>query len=133
MVRDPLHIRYRQMFLLLVRFGLVGMLNTAFGYAVYAVFVVAGIAASLALVLATILGAAFNFYTARNLVFGRSGRVMRFVVLYGVVLLANMAALRAVRAAGIAALPAQAMLALPMAALSFAGQRLWVFSRDTAP
>ena len=48
MVRDPLHIRYRQMFLLLVRFGLVGMLNTAFGYAVYAVFVVAGIAASLA-------------------------------------------------------------------------------------
>lgn len=115
--------------LVLARFGLAGILNTIFGYAVFAVLVVAGVWSSGALVAATLAGVAFNFQTSRRLVFGADGRPLRFVVLYGSVLLLNLVALRVLREIGLAELWSQAALALPVAALSFLGQRVWVFGR----
>ena len=120
-----------QNFVLALRFGLVGVLNTAFGYGMYAMLVLDGLQASVTLAAATILGAGFNFYMARCLVFGRSGRLVRFVTVYSAVLAVDVVALRAVRGAGFGELAAQAIRALSIALLSFVGQRFWVFARET--
>ncbi len=114
---------------LLVRFGLVGLLNTLFGYAAFAALVLLGVWPGVALAAATLAGVAFNFQTARHLVFGVAGRPLRFVAVYAVVLALNVLALHALERLGASALTAQALLALPVAALSFMGQRRFVFLR----
>jgi len=111
-----------------LRFIAVGLLNTAFGYAMFAVLIRLGVPAGPALVVATLLGIAFNFQTSRRLVFRAHGRWLRFLAVYGFVLAVNWALLRAARAEGIGPLWAQAALVLPLAALSFLGQRLFVFN-----
>ena len=111
-----------------LRFIAVGLLNTAFGYAAFAVLIRLGIGPGPALVGATLLGIAFNFQTSRRLVFRAHGPWLRFVAVYGAVFCINWLLLRAAQAQGIAPLWAQAMIVLPMAALSFAGQRLFVFN-----
>lgn len=115
--------------LLFARFGAVGLLNTAFGYAAYAVLILAGVWPGAALAGATLAGVAFNFQTSRRLVFQSGpGRGLRFVLAYAAVLALNWAALRGLLAFGFAELPAQALLALPVAALSFVAQKLFVFA-----
>jgi len=112
---------------LLLRFGFVGLLNTAFGYAVFALLVLAGSGPFVALTVATVAGVAFNFQTSRRLVFRSRGRTLRFIALYVAVLLLNTGALRALRDSGLSNLEAQAILALPVACLSFIGQKSLVF------
>ncbi|MFN6273722.1 MAG: GtrA family protein [Microcystis sp.] len=56
----------------LVRFLLVGILNTLFGYFLYGSLILIGINYKLAALLATIIGVLFNFQTTRRLVFGLS-------------------------------------------------------------
>ena len=117
--------------LLLLRFGVVGLLNTAFGYAVFAVLVLAGIWSGAALVASTTAGVAFNFQTSRRLVFRSRGRLLRFVGLYCAVLALNWSALRALHWTGLNDLRSQALLVLPLAAISFAAQRTFVFDLET--
>ena len=112
---------------LLVRFGLVGLLNTAFGYGVYALFILAGFWPGAALTLGMAAGVAFNFQTMRRLVFRSQGRAVRFVLAYALILVANWLLLRLLLHAGLSELGGQAALALPMAALSFWLQRRYVF------
>lgn len=113
--------------LLLFRFGAVGILNTAFGYVVFAAFVLAGTPHTPALALSTIAGVAFNFQTSRRLVFHTAGRVLRFVGVYCVAFALNLAALSRLAELGVPALLAQAMLALPIAVVSFLAQKNFVF------
>ena len=112
---------------LLLRFGLIGLLNTAFGYMVFAVLVLAGVWAGAAIIVATIAGVAFNFQTSRRLVFRTHGRIFRFVALYGGVLALNWLALRALHATGLSDLISQALLVVPLACVSLFGQRALVF------
>ena len=123
----------RRPWLLLLRFGLVGLLNAAFGYTVFALLVLMGIWPGVALVGSTIAGVAFNFQTSRRLVFRTGGRALRFIAGYGVVLTANWAALRALRWCGLPDLESQALLTLPIAALSFVGQQAFVFGGAVRP
>jgi len=53
-----------------VGFLAVGVFNTAFSYAVFAALVWAGMAASIGLLLSTVTGIVFNFFTTGRLVFG---------------------------------------------------------------
>ncbi len=110
-----------------LRFGIVGVLNTAFGYVVFAALVLAGLASAVALVLSTAISVAFNFQTSRRLVFRANGRWLRFLLVYAVVLAIDWTMLRFARIHGVSELTAQLVLALPLAALSFVGQRLFVF------
>jgi putative flippase GtrA len=110
-----------------LRFGLVGLVNTGFGYAVFAVLVLAGVWPGAALAGTTAVAVAFNFQTSRRLVFRTNGPVLRFVAVYIVVLAANWAALRLLQWCGLPGLGAQALLTLPVAAVSFAGQQRFVF------
>jgi len=120
--------------LLFLRFGVVGLVNAAFGYAAFAVLVLAGVWPGVALIAANAAGLLFNFQTSRKLVFRQAEqtrvpwRGLRFTVLYSAVISLNWVALRTLRGLGLDALLAQALLVLPVAAISFLGQRLFVFN-----
>ena len=113
--------------LLFLRFGVVGLLNAAFGYAVFALLVLAGVWAGAALVAGAAAGAAFNFQTSRRLVFRSAGRALRFVAVYGIALTLNWVMLRALQEFGLSDLVGQALLVLPIAIVSFLGQKMFVF------
>jgi putative flippase GtrA len=113
-----------------LRFLVVGVLNTAFGYMVFATLMLLGAAPGLALVAAAAAGAAFNFQTLRRLVFRKKGRWVRFLATYVVLLGLNWGALRLARMYGVSEIYAQALLSLPVAALSYLCHKVFVF-RET--
>ncbi len=112
-----------------LRFGVVGLLNAGFGYTVFALLVLAGLWSGAALVVTMVVAVGFNFQTSRQLVFRSNGRVLRFVAVYGVVLVLNWAALRVLRWCGLHDLESQALLTLPIAAVSFLCQQRFVFGQ----
>jgi putative flippase GtrA len=112
------------------KFIAVGALNTLFGYSVFVVLVLAGLAATPALVLTYVVGVTFNFFTTRRYVFaGRGGAAAatRFVVAYVVIYLFNagLFALAARAAAG--PLLAQALCLPVVAVFSFLLFKFQVF------
>lgn len=104
-----------------VRFLAVGVLNTAFGYVLYALLLWIGLAPQPALALSWAVGVLWNYQTHARLVFDQGGykRLLPYVGAYGLIYLINAAALQAALSAGLAPLLAQALLVLPMAALAF--------------
>jgi putative flippase GtrA len=76
---------------LFIRYLLVGGLNTAFGYAVFAALTYQGQPYPQALFLATIAGILFNFKTFGRLVFAQSNwrLIWRFITVYGVLYVIN--------------------------------------------
>lgn len=116
-----------------VRFLFAGLLNTAFGYAIFAAGLRAGATPALALLVATVSGVFFNFFTTGRLVFGSSAvrRLPRFVLSYCVIYLINLALLTLLTRAGVSALAAQA-LSLPIVVVcSFLILRRFVFADRT--
>lgn len=118
-----------------LRFLAVGLLNTLFGYGVFAGLVLAGMAPMPALVLTYAVGIVFNFFTTRRFVFQRSSRssFLRFVGAYGVIYLFNVALFKLVEAAGAGALLAQALCLPVVAVFSFFLFKLHVFKDNDAP
>ena len=84
-----------------VRFGLAGLANTAFGFGVYSGLVLLGLPVSIALAIATLAGVFFNFLTFGGFAFRRlQARLLpRFLVAYGLIYLFNLALLEGLRAA----------------------------------
>jgi putative flippase GtrA len=110
-------------------FLLVGGLNTAVGYGLFAAFIFLGADTSLALAAATILGVLFNFKSIGRLVF-ESGNVRllpRFVGIYAVQFGINLAALKALESTGASPLLAQLLILPPLAVASFIMMRHFVF------
>lgn len=115
----------------LLRFGAIGVLNTVFGYLIYFGLLWLGILPEIALLIATVLGVVFNFFTTGRLVFeNRENRLFtRFVVAYTSVFVVNAAALRGLIFIGIDPFLAQAIL-LPFVALAtFGVMRVYVFRK----
>jgi len=71
----------------LIRFLFTGMLNTAVGYSIYFVGLTLGAKPSIALAIATALGALFNYFSTSRLVFQSRGlgRLPRFMGAYAVI------------------------------------------------
>lgn len=111
-----------------LRFGLVGLVNSAFGFTVFAILLLAGFWPTAALVATMIAAIAFNFQTSRRLVFRSPGHVARFIGVYAAVLIINLAALSLFGWCGLTDLESQALLTLPIAAVSFIGQQRFVFT-----
>ena len=108
----------------IVRFGkflVVGLLNTGFGYAVFALLVLAGLAPQIALALAFVIGVAWNYMFHARLVFNQGGfrGVPAYVGSYAAIYLFNAAGLAVLLHAGLPALWAQAILAPSAAVISF--------------
>lgn len=98
----------------LARFLAVGVVNTAVGYGIYALAVLAGAPPQLALILQFVLGALWNFQMHARLVFAVRGwsRLPAYIGAYALIYGGNALALRLVMAQGVGALLAQ-LLILP--------------------
>jgi putative flippase GtrA len=112
-----------------VTFLFIGFVNTVFGYSMYALFMFLGMHYSLAVLAGTILGVLFNFKTTGKFVFNVSNNklLFRFIGIYAVTYVLNVAALRIFDYYRYNLYLAGLLLILPMAAISFALQRKFVF------
>ena len=105
----------------LMRFVAVGVVNTGFGYVVYAGLILLGMTPQPALALAFAIGILWNYMTHARLVFGTRGilRLLPYAAAYALIYGVNAFALDQALKAGLSPLLAQALLVLPMALLSF--------------
>lgn len=115
-----------------IRFIAVGMLNTAFGYAIYSVAVLLGAGPAMALAIAMIFGVTFNFFTTGRLVFReKAGRIFpRFVLGYLVVYGVNLGLLHLTGVLGLGPLLAQALALPPTVIFTFVLMKFVVFRRQ---
>lgn len=113
----------------IVAFIAVGVLNTAFGYGIFAAAILIGLPEALSLAIATVLGMLFNFVTIGSLVFNnRDFRLLgRFVGVYVSLYLANLALLRGGIALGLGPLVSQAICLVPVSTGSFILGKYFVF------
>lgn len=115
-----------------IKFLLVGLLNTVFGYGVYALFLWLGFHYSVASALAIALGVLFNFQTIRTLVFQAEpsrGRLLKFSAVYAVVYLLQISGIAALNRAGFGDYSAGAILVLPLAGVAFLLNQKLVFKQ----
>lgn len=112
-----------------LRFLIAGLVNTGFGYAAYAVFILLGAPLAVAVAGGTVLGFLFNFLSYGGFVFGSTSfRLLpRFLLFYLVLGALNFVLLRVLGLAGVGPLLAQALLLPVLAACGYLGMRSFVF------
>lgn len=112
-----------------LRFVAVGVLNTAFGYGLYFCGIMLGASYQLAVIVSTVLGAMFNFFTTGRLVFANDKwhRIFGFLGTYGVVLLTNLGLLTVLVEHGADKVLSQAALLPLIVILSFVLNKYLVF------
>ena len=113
------------------RFVLVGILNTAFGYGVFALTYLATGSQTISIIVANIVGMAFNYFSIGRLVFARtSGVAWRFCATYLLILLANLGLAEALRPFQIEGLICQLLILPILVVLSYALNATFVFKRN---
>jgi len=125
-LRLPVHIRNRGRF---IRFLLVGVLNTVFGYGVFVACLWLGMHYALAGAISTVLGVLFNFKSTGNLVFRSKGnrKLPHFVAVYAIIYLVNTLSLGVMLRFGIPEWLGGLILLVPSAILSYVLNRHFVF------
>lgn len=115
----------------LVSFLLIGIVNTLFGYSIYATFLYIGLHYAWAGMLSTILGIMFNFKSTGIAVFQSTKNVLifRFASVYGIIYCLSTAGVALLHRAGISPYYGGAIMLLPMAALSFVLNKHFVFNK----
>lgn len=118
-----------------VKYGLVGASNTIVNFVVYSVLVTVGVDYLVALVIGYTIGSLNSYILNRRWTF-RAGDVAhatagsRFALVQACAIAANLALLYLfVHHLGIARIPAQAILVLPVLAVTFPLNRWWSFAR----
>jgi len=118
----------------LPRFLATGLLNTAFGYTVYAALVYLGLSYLAALLLATVAGVVFNYFSFGRFVFQQQGRTktfFKFVAAYAVTYVANAAALHMLTAAARLGPYLAQMLCIPLTViLGWILMNHWVYKNE---
>lgn len=114
----------------LIRFLVVGGLNTVFGYSLFAVFTFIGLTYPVAIGLATIGGVLFNFQSIGRLVFDGAprSRFWRFVGVYCVIYLVNLGGVRLLLSLSANVYVANAITLVPLSLLAFILNRRFVFN-----
>lgn len=114
-----------------IRFVLVAMLNTLFGYGIYTLLVYCGMHFSLATLISTILGVLFNFKTYGILVFKNSSNklIFHFVLVYCVVYLCNIGGIALLKTLGMSSYLAGAVMLVPVGLLGFILNKIFVYSQ----
>ncbi len=117
----------------LIRFFLVGALNTLFSYCIFAFLIWVGISYPWALFIGSVLGVLFNFKTYGRLVFNsRNNKLIgRFFLVYAIVYLFNYVGLRIFLHVGINNYIGGAILAIPGGLLGFLLNKTFVFPSNT--
>ncbi|WP_457280884.1 GtrA family protein [Polaromonas sp. P5_D5] len=113
-----------------LRFLTVGLLNTGFGYGLFAILSLLGMPYPVAIGLATVAGIAFNFQTTGRLVFDGAprSRLMRFVAVYVLIYGLNVGGVALLLAAGLNLYAANAIVLLPLALIAYKMQQKFVFA-----
>lgn len=114
-----------------IRFVLVAILNTLFGYGVYSILLLLGMHYSLAILCSTVLGVLFNFKTYGILVFKNSSNklIFRFILVYCVVYLFNTGGIALLKNFGISDYIAGALMLVPVGLLGFVLNKIFVYSK----
>ncbi|HZF41068.1 MAG TPA: GtrA family protein [Blastocatellia bacterium] len=114
------------------RFVFVGAANTAFSYAVYALFLFLGLSYALANLISLIFGMMVGFETQRRFVFGTPEKrpVFRFIACWGFIYVVNIALIREIMALGPGPYAAGALALPAVVALSYTLQRYFVFQKS---
>jgi putative flippase GtrA len=112
------------------RFIFAGVLNTAFGWLVYSVAILFGAPVWSALIAGILFGIVFNFFTIGGYAFKALSisRLPRFIAVYVIIYIINLLSINYLVNVLLEAIWAQAVLTLPMAFLSYALMRAWVFA-----
>jgi putative flippase GtrA len=116
------------------RFMIVGLLNTAFGYGIYAASLLTGLVPELALLITFATAMIFNFMTTGRLVFRSTGirRFPKFAFAYLLIYGINVFALRGVLDLGFRPLIAQLIVLPPIVTCTFVIMKLFVFRSSHA-
>lgn len=115
------------------RFILVGILNTAFGYSLFALFIFLNMHYSLAVFLSTVLGVLFNFKTIGKLVFDNhdNSLIFRFIAVYVLLYLINISCLWFFKISGFENMYINGfVLLVPLALISFVLNKKYVFKGE---
>ena len=113
-----------------IKFILVGILNTAFGYSLFALFIFLNMHYSLAVFLSTVLGVLFNFKTIGKLVFDShdNSSIFRFIAVYVLLYLINISCLWFFKISGFENMYINGFVLLfPLALISFVLNKKYVF------
>lgn len=75
-----------------IKFLGVGVINTLFGYGIFALFLFLGLHFSLASLIGTILAVIFNFFTTGRIVFNNKNNLLiwKFILVYAILYLINL-------------------------------------------
>ena len=113
-----------------LRFLVMGGINTGFSYGVYALLVYCGLNYAVSNLCSLILGILFSFRTQAAFVFqqGGQGLFMRYVMVWTILYLSNIAMIGSMMRIGANAYTAGALAIVPTAVLSYFLQKSFVFS-----
>lgn len=114
-----------------IRFIVVGVINTLFGWCVYSIAILVGLEPWMALLIGNVMGIAFNFlstggYVFRNLLLAR---LPRFVLTYISIYVINLYGLSVIAPWALSPIWAQLVLTPLMAVLSYVLLSRFVFFR----
>ena len=112
-----------------IKFILVGIINTIFGYSLYALLIYLNLHYSVAVLVGTIVGILFNFKTTGKLVFNNNENMLlfKFLGVYTVTYILNVSALKIFDTFKFNMYVAGLLLIFPMAAISFTLNSRYVF------
>lgn len=116
----------------IIRFLIIGCINTAFAYGLYALFIFIGLHYTLAVLLANIIGICFSFKTLGTLVFDNpdNSRIIKFFSVYIIGYFLNIGILRLLSATLLPNLYWAGMISsLLVAMFSFCANKYFVFRK----
>ena len=115
-----------------LRYLIVGALNTGFSYSVYALLLWLGLVYFVANLIALLAGIVFAFQTQGRFVFGNASRGLfpKYVLLWILVYLCNIALIKLFLVGGFDAYVAGALALPPIVLLSYLLQKYLVFNND---
>ncbi len=115
--------------MLFLKFILVGIINTLFGYCFWAFLIFIKVHYALAVVISTIAGILFNFKTTGTIVFHNKNNklLLKFVLIYLIIMLLNIIGLKVSQISGYNLYVAGFVLTGFMAVISFLLQKYYVF------
>lgn len=115
---------------LVVRFLVVGLLNTAFGYSIFAILIYSGMHYAFSLFFSTVLGILFNFKSMGTIVFKSNNNrlIFRFIAVYALVYAVNVILIKLLSTLGLSPYYSAGVLIIPTATLTFVLNRKFVFN-----
>lgn len=118
----------------IAKFLCVGVLNTVVGYAIYAILILLKVPYLAALLIATVAGVTFNYFSIGRLVFKSRGGlivIVKFIAAYAVVYLVNAAGLElSIKHLQLNPYLGQALCVPPSVLISWVLMNYWVYKND---